>query len=279
MPGSKVELYAAIRRDAREAGPSSRALALKYSVGRRTVALALESAWPTARKRMPPRGSRLDPYKLAIGGMLQADLDAPGKQRHTLTRIFHRLLDEYGAEEVSYAMVRDYVYDRRRETRVEECRGPLASFIPQSHRPGDEAQVVFGNVGINLACTLPKCFLFSLRFSYSGRSVHKISRPAICWSSSGTARTTTAGSDSAPKTIEDRRGRAPWNSYARAVTGCCWFLSGSSPYRSPSRWRCGPAVGGCTSARRSTKGYLPRAGCWMPTCYRETRAGRAYSTP
>lgn len=174
MPGSKVELYAAIRRDAREAGLSSRALALKYSVGRRTVALALESALPTARKRMPPRGSRLDPYKLAIDGMLRADLDAPRKQRHTLTRIFHRLLDEYGAEEVSYAMVRDYVYDRRREIRVEEGRGPPASFIPQTHRPGDEDEVDFGDVWINLGGTLTKCFLFSLRLSYSGRAVHKI---------------------------------------------------------------------------------------------------------
>lgn len=159
MPGSKVELYAAIRRDARELGLSSRALALKYSVGRHTVALALESAWPTARKRMPPRGSRLDPYKLAIDGMLRADLDAPRKQRHTLTRIFHRLLDEYGAEEVSYAMVRDYVFDRRREIRVEESRGPPASFIPPTHRPGDEAEVDFGDVWINLAGTLTKCFL------------------------------------------------------------------------------------------------------------------------
>ncbi|MGW7027158.1 IS21 family transposase [Streptomyces xanthophaeus] len=174
MPGSKVELYPAIRRDARELGLSSRALALKYSVGRRTVALALESAWPTARKRMPPRGSRLDPYKLAIDGMLRADLDAPRKQRHTLTRIFHRLLDEYGAEEVSYAMVRDYVFDRRREIRVEEGRGPPASFIPQTHRPGDEAEVDFGDVWINLSGTLTKCFLFSLRHSYSGRAVHKI---------------------------------------------------------------------------------------------------------
>ncbi|MER6251958.1 hypothetical protein ABT224_11390 [Streptomyces sp. NPDC001584] len=117
---------------------------------------------------------RLDPYKLAIDGMLRADLDAPRKQRHTLTRIFHRLLDEYGAEEVSYAMVRDYVYDRRREIRVEEGRGPPASFIPQTHRPGDEAEVDFGDVWINLAGTLTKCFLFSLRLSYSGRSVHRI---------------------------------------------------------------------------------------------------------
>lgn len=62
--------------------------------------------------------------------MLRADLDAPRKQRHTLTRIFHRLLDEYGAEEVSYAMVRDYVYDPRREILVEEA----ADLRPRSSR-------------------------------------------------------------------------------------------------------------------------------------------------
>ncbi len=97
MAGSRVELYAAIRRDARDEGLSSRALALKYSVGRRTVALALESAWPAPRKQQPPRRSRLDPYKLIIDGMLRVDLDAPRKQKHTVTRVFHRLLDEYGA--------------------------------------------------------------------------------------------------------------------------------------------------------------------------------------
>ena len=174
MPGSKVELYAAIRRDARDEGLSSRALALKYSVGRRTVAMALESAWPAPRKQLPPRRSRLDPYKLIIDGMLRVDLDAPRKQKHTVTRVFHRLLDEYGAEEVTYAMVRDYVYGRRREIRVEEGRGPPTSFIPQTHRPGDEAEVDFGDVWINLAGVPTKCYLFSLRLSFSGRAVHKI---------------------------------------------------------------------------------------------------------
>jgi transposase len=174
VPGSKVELYAAIRRDARDEGLSSRALALKYSVGRRTVAMALESAWPTPRKKLPPRKSRLDPYKLIIDGMLRADLDAPRKQRHTVTRVFHRLLDEYGAEEVSYAMVRDYVFLRRPEIRVEEGRGPPASFIPQTHRPGDEAEVDFGDVWINLAGVPTKCYVFSLRLSFSGKAVHKI---------------------------------------------------------------------------------------------------------
>lgn len=55
MPStSKVELYAAIRRDAR-AGLSGRALQRKHCVGWRTVATALSSAWPQPRKRSPHR--------------------------------------------------------------------------------------------------------------------------------------------------------------------------------------------------------------------------------
>jgi lambda repressor-like predicted transcriptional regulator len=48
--GSRVELYAAIRRDAR-AGLSGRALKRKHGVGYATVAAALESAWPQPRNK------------------------------------------------------------------------------------------------------------------------------------------------------------------------------------------------------------------------------------
>lgn len=54
MPLSKVELYAAIRRDAR-AGRSGRVIEKKYRVGRRTIVSALASAWPEPRKQLPPR--------------------------------------------------------------------------------------------------------------------------------------------------------------------------------------------------------------------------------
>jgi transposase len=94
--GSRVELYSAIRRDAR-AGPSNRALQRKNRVGYRPVAAALASAWPTARKPPPKRGSRLDPYVEVIDDRLRDDLDAPRKQRHTAKRIFDRLLDEHHA--------------------------------------------------------------------------------------------------------------------------------------------------------------------------------------
>jgi len=121
-PLSKVELYAAIRRDMR-AGLSGRAIERKHGVGRRTVSKALASAWPAERKKLPPRGSKLDPYKPVIDTWLLADLDAPRKQRHTIKRIFDRLVDEHAMNDVSYQVVRAYVAVRRSQVRVEAGRG------------------------------------------------------------------------------------------------------------------------------------------------------------
>src|ERR1700733_12671360 len=174
MPPSKVELYAAIRRDAR-AGMSGRALEKKYQVGRRTIVKALASAWPGPRKDMVPRGSRLDRFKPAIDAMLKADLDAPRKQRHTVTRIYRRLVDEHGMDDVSYPVVRRYVAGRKPEVRAEAGRGPAEVFLRQSHRPGDEAEVDFGEVVVRLAGTEVRCFLFCLRLSFSGKAVHRVS--------------------------------------------------------------------------------------------------------
>jgi len=99
-PVPKVELYAAIRRDAR-AGMPARAIERKYRVGRRTIIKALASAWPGPRKKPPRRASKLDPFKSAIDEMLRAGLDAPRKQRHTITRIYCRLIGEHQMLDVS----------------------------------------------------------------------------------------------------------------------------------------------------------------------------------
>jgi transposase len=47
--------------------------------------------------------------------------------------------------------------------------------VPQSHRPGDEAEVDFGEVVVRLAGEEVKCFLFCLRLSFSGKAVHRVS--------------------------------------------------------------------------------------------------------
>ncbi|MGW7613332.1 hypothetical protein ACWGKW_40060 [Streptomyces sp. NPDC054766] len=58
-----------------------------------------------------------------------------------MKRIFERLLDEHDADEVSYQMVRGYVAVRREEIRVQAGRSVVEAFVPQTHKPGAEAEV------------------------------------------------------------------------------------------------------------------------------------------
>ena len=170
---SRVEVFAAIRRDARIEGMSIRALAKKHKVHRRTVRQALESAQPPER-RTPVRVSpRLEPFKKAIDDMLRSDLDAPRKQRHTARRIHVRLIEEHDAKELSYSTVRDYVRVRRAQIDVEAGRR-VEVMVPQEHAPGAEAEVDFGELWIILSGVKTKVFLFTFRLSHSGKAVHRI---------------------------------------------------------------------------------------------------------
>ncbi|MDI9889323.1 hypothetical protein QMZ92_34650 [Streptomyces sp. HNM0645] len=83
----------------------------------------MDSSRPEPRKRLPPRATGVDRYKPVIDGILRADLDAPRKQRHTVTRIFHRLVEEHGAD-VSYGMVRYYVAARKSRDPGRVGQGP-----------------------------------------------------------------------------------------------------------------------------------------------------------
>jgi transposase len=105
--------------------------------------------------------------------MLRQDLDAPKKQHQTATRIWHRLLDEHGAD-VSYAVVRDYVRVRRAEIEVAAGRRVVSAFVPQQHAPGAEAEVDFGEVWVVLAGVKTKCHMFTFRLSHSGKAVHRV---------------------------------------------------------------------------------------------------------
>ncbi|MGE7388192.1 IS21 family transposase [Streptomyces sp. NPDC004126] len=153
---------------------SLRALMRKYGVGYETVQRALISALPEPRKTMVPRETRLDVYKPVIDAILTADLTAPRKQRHTVKRIYDRLLDEHQAIDISYQMVRGYVAARREEIRLGAGKGVVDAFVPQTHKPGAEAEVDFGDVTVKLAGELVTCYLFAFRLSYSGKAVHRI---------------------------------------------------------------------------------------------------------
>jgi hypothetical protein len=78
----------------------------------------LGSAWPAEHKEYPSRASKLDEFKAVIDEWLRADLTAPKKQRHTVRRIFARLIDEHRMVDVVYKTVRDYVSKRKPQIRA-----------------------------------------------------------------------------------------------------------------------------------------------------------------
>lgn len=150
---SRIEIFERIRRDRRlDPDVSARVLAARYRVSRRTVAAALTTALPPPRAPMPVRVSVLTPMMSVIDGWLRDDLTAPRKQRHTVRRIFNRIVEEFGFT-VSYTTVLHYV-NRRRPQITAESRRELVivhGMVPQLHEPGAEAEVDFADVGSALA--------------------------------------------------------------------------------------------------------------------------------
>jgi len=165
---SRVEVFEQIRRDRRIEVLSIRELANRHGVHRRTVRQALASAVPPPRKQYPSRPRpAIDPYAEIIDGWLIADQAAPPKQRHTARRIWQRLVAEHGAR-CSEVTVSRYVAHRRPElgmTRVEVA-------VPQTHEPGAEAEVDFGEFWAHIGGELVKCWMFVMRLSCSGRAFH-----------------------------------------------------------------------------------------------------------
>ena len=171
-----MDVFVEIRRASRVDGLSIRALAKKHKVHRRMVRQALMSPEPPDPARRRWRRHKIDPFVDAIDEMLRADLDAPCKQRHTVTRILDRLIDEHDAVGlISYSTLRNYVVIRRQEIAEEAGRAPIAQvFVPQSHQPGKEAEGDFAELYVDLPHGRTKCYLFTLRLCFSGKAVHRV---------------------------------------------------------------------------------------------------------
>jgi transposase len=165
----RVELFEMLRRDHRDLGLGIRALAGKYHVHRRVVRLALMAAVPPPRRTPERSAPALGQWKAVIDAILEADKKAPPKQRHTAKRIWERLCDEHGAR-VALSTVRGYVGTRRREI----ANLTRLVTVPQLHAAGEEAEVDFGEVYVQLEGVLTKCFMFVMRLSASGKAVHRI---------------------------------------------------------------------------------------------------------
>ncbi len=164
---TKVELFELIRRDYYVDGQSIRTIARQRRVHRRTVRQALASALPSPRKT-PKREPKVLTWALrqVIDSWLEADRQAPRKQRHTGTRVYERLVAEHGYLG-SAVTVRRYVSRRRREL------GPAGeAFVPQGYAPGEEAQVDWYEAEVGFPEGRQVVQVLVMRACFGGREFH-----------------------------------------------------------------------------------------------------------
>lgn len=153
-----VEDYGRIRRAHRD-GMSIRAIARTLHYSRRKVREALACPEPrsyTRSKDLP--APKLGPFKQIIDDILQADEQAPRKQRHTAAQIFRRLQAEQGYAG-GYDQVRRYVGTKR--------RGRRETFIPLAHDPGQRLECDFGHIYVDFPEGRRQIPVFVAAWSYS----------------------------------------------------------------------------------------------------------------
>src|SRR5262249_31088616 len=108
-----VELFEQTRREYEFGLGTIQGVARKFGVHRRLVREAVQSAVP--RQKAPPARPRprLEPVTAFIDEILEADRQAPRKQRHTAHRIYERLRQERAAHPIAESTVRQYVRERK----------------------------------------------------------------------------------------------------------------------------------------------------------------------
>jgi transposase len=164
----KVELFEEIRRGY-AAGETILALAKKHQVHRRMVRQALANAMPPERKKHERIALKMGPVREIIDQILQADMEAPRKQRHTARRIWRRLMDEHPEAHLAESTIREYMRGRKRALGLAKRE----VFVPQSYAPGQEAQVDWFEAQVKLDGQARTLQFFAMRSMYSGGAFHR----------------------------------------------------------------------------------------------------------
>jgi transposase len=157
-----VEHFELIRRKFLIDGMSQRAIASELRHSRKTVAKALAHAAPPGYQSSRPRVKRkISPFQAIIDAWLEEDKARPRKQRHTAQRVYERLRSEHGYTG-SACTVRRYVAQRK----------PIRQevYIPLEFKPGEEAQVDWGEAWVIENGIERQVQLFCMSFCHSGAS-------------------------------------------------------------------------------------------------------------
>lgn len=169
-----VELFEEIRREYEFGIGTIQGVARKLGVHRRLVREALTGAVPVVKVPQRRPRPRIEPVAAFIDAILEADRQAPRKQRHTAHRIYERVQQERPGFLVAEPTVRRYVRQRKAALGL----AARETFVPQSYPWGSEAQVDWYEAWADLDGERVKLQVFSLRSMASGGAFHRAYRHA-----------------------------------------------------------------------------------------------------
>jgi transposase len=165
---AKVELFEQIRREYEFGVGTISGVAKKLGVHRRMVREAVGSAFPKPRKKTERPRWKLRAAVEFIDAILQADRQAPRKQRHTAHRMWERIQVELPACKIGERTVRQYVHSRKMALGLLERE----TCIPQSYARGVEAQIDWYESYADLSGERIKLQVFAMRSMASGAAFH-----------------------------------------------------------------------------------------------------------
>ena len=144
---------------------SIRRIARDLHCSRKTVRRALsDSGPPKYKRRVPPPERVIGPAKPIIDSYLQEDKEAPKKQRHTVRRMYQRLVDEHSFKG-SESTVKRY---------VRAVRGTQKEvFIPLEYDAGSSAQADWGAAYVIINGVKRLVSFFAMKLCYS-------KKPFVC---------------------------------------------------------------------------------------------------
>ena len=159
-----MDQYAYIRTAHRVYGKSIREIARETGHDRKTVRKVLNGKFPNYSKRKEQPYPALGPYLATIDAWLETDKEVHKKQRHTATRIYHRLVTEqaYPGSETS---VRRYVRDAKLRLGLSLSK----AFIPCQADIAAGAEIDWGVADIYLRGEPARIRVYCMRSKYSGR--------------------------------------------------------------------------------------------------------------
>jgi transposase len=155
-----VEDYEAIRRAYFLEGKSIREISRELHHARRVVRKAIANAEPERYKMVQPRVAPvIAPYKPKIEELLKESLELPRKQRYTAHKIFE-LVEKQGYSGCEGG-VHNYVCQWKK------AHKGRPAYLPLEFDPGQDAQVDWGEVQVEIGGVRMTVQVFVMRLNYS----------------------------------------------------------------------------------------------------------------